>query len=410
MTTESLYVSGFNNVNRQWTETGVSPWLNDSTANYISTKTDEYWHEEFTFADHVGTHTLNSVTLYIEMNGPVARNDFVVTDIYDGSSWSNVANQDPDGDAYIWYNYDVSTLLNSWAKVNSAKLRVQYQRSGSPSTQTIYIRRAYLYVDYSAAETPVLISDGLSLSDGVKKERCFTVSDSVGISDGLPRTDRAFSLSDILSLVDAILKQRNLSPVFDSVTLSDFILKYRELQSIQDQVVLIDNVLRDKTTLIVSDVVALGDSVALLRTLGITDVLGLTDGVNVNYGAMQIQIFDAVGLSDAIFKERFFTVQDSATLTDALQKERRLSIADAVNIADNQLTDKILLISDIFSLTDAVFGDKNLLVTDYIELAENIIKSIEGMGWSGKIMGILDPEKVLYIDVEQIKKILGIES
>jgi len=149
---ESLYVEGFNSVNEQWDETGTSPWLNDNTANYISTSTDEKWHEEFTFANSgVGTGTINSVNLYVEINGPSARNDYVVIDLNDGSSWANVANQDPDGDAYVWYNYDVSGILNTWAKIDLAKLRVQYQRAGSPGTQTIYVRRSYIYIDYSVA-------------------------------------------------------------------------------------------------------------------------------------------------------------------------------------------------------------------------------------------------------------------
>ena len=149
MTTETLYVNGFNSVQEQWTKVGASPWLNDSDSTYIYTKTDEFWHEEFTFANGSGSGTINSVHLYMEIQGSALRNDFVVVDVHDGTSWNNIANLDPDNDVYQWFNFDISTMLNSWTKIDAAKLRVQYQRSGSPGTEHIYIRRAYLYVDYT---------------------------------------------------------------------------------------------------------------------------------------------------------------------------------------------------------------------------------------------------------------------
>ena len=146
-----LYVSGFSSVNEQWDETGDSPWLNDNTASYISTLTDEEWHEEFTFADHSGSESITSVYLYVEINGPSARNDFVVIDLHDGTDWTNIANQDPDGDAYVWYSFDVGATLDSWTKINAAKLRVQYQRSGTPSTETVYVRRSYINATHGAS-------------------------------------------------------------------------------------------------------------------------------------------------------------------------------------------------------------------------------------------------------------------
>lgn len=155
MTTETLYVNVFTSINEEWTEVGANPWLNDSTANYIYTKADNKWHEEFTFADSaVGTGTINSVDIYLEIQGNSGRNDRVEIHLHDGSSWSNVYNQDPDNDSYQWYNYDVGSILDSWAKIDAAKLKVQYQRAGSPATQEIYIRRCYIYVDYTSGPTP----------------------------------------------------------------------------------------------------------------------------------------------------------------------------------------------------------------------------------------------------------------
>lgn len=161
---ESLYVDGYSSVTEEWDETDASPWLNDSDANYISTSTDEYWHEEFTFADGYGSGTINSVYFYVEINGPSARNDRAEFHIWDGTSWVNVLNQDPDGDAYVIYNVEVSTTLDDWTKIDGAKLKVQYQKSGSPSTETIYVRRAYLYVDYTISGTDYVADFSQSIS------------------------------------------------------------------------------------------------------------------------------------------------------------------------------------------------------------------------------------------------------
>ena len=394
MGTENLYVDGFNSVNEQWTETGVTPWLNDSTANHVSTNVDEEWHEEFTFSNHVGSETLNSTTLYVEINGPSARNDFVVIDVHDGSSWTNVANQDPDGDTYVWYNYDVSALLNTWIKINAAKLRVQYQRSGSPGTQTIYVRRAYLYVDYSAAETPVLVSDGLSLNDGVGKERRFTVSDNLGAADGFPLTDRTYFLMDSTGLTDIVLKQRTLPPVPDSVSLNDLILKQRALQALQDAVGISDSVYRDKTVLLIPDALTLTDAVELLRNLSVADSLNTADYVDVDFGASQVQVSDSISLADVVGYERRLLIGDAVDLTDSLVKTRLLTIiTEGITLLDGVKTDKpLLLISDVSSLTDYA------------------TREIEGSGWKGKIIGIPSPAKIMTIQTDKINKVLGIDG
>lgn len=410
MGTESLYVNGFNSVNEQWTEVGAAPWLNDNTSNNINTKNDEDYHEEFTFSDHVGSETLNSATLYMEVQGNSGRNDYVVVDIYDGSSWSNIVELDPDNDSYQWFNYDVSTVLDSWIKVNSAKLRVQYQRSGSPATQTIYVRRAYIYVDYSAAETQVLIQDSVSVSDSIKKERRLSVSDTVAASDGFPKTDKTLSLGDVVNLVEEILKHRTIQPISDVVELTDSILKKREVSLIQDSVGLTESIIRDKPGLSVSDSVQLDDSVSLLKNLFLLDSVGLSDSVSVNYGATQVYVYDSIQLSDSVLKKRLVSVQDSLTLSESLYKKRNLSpVQDSMTLLDHILTDKpVILIGDSVALLDGVRADKDFTVKDYVSLVESIVKEIWGEGWSGKIIGVSDPSKVMGILREKIKDIMNV--
>jgi len=72
------------------------------------------------------------------------RNDQVDIYLYDGSSWNQIADQDVDEVIFTWYNYSVESTLDSWEKIDSAELYVQYDRSGGPSTENLYIKRSCL--------------------------------------------------------------------------------------------------------------------------------------------------------------------------------------------------------------------------------------------------------------------------
>lgn len=159
MATETVYVNGYSEVNREWTESGASPWLGDNNDN-IYDIADEHLHDEFGFANPVNTgETLQSVVIYFEVSGPSARNDEFIPYIHDGA-WQLLTAIDPDTDGYAWYNQDVSSILNTWTKITNAKLRCRYNRSGSPSTQNVYVRRAYLLITYTEASAEeVMIID-----------------------------------------------------------------------------------------------------------------------------------------------------------------------------------------------------------------------------------------------------------
>jgi len=78
---------------------------------------------------------------------------------------------------------------------------------------------------------------------------------------------------------------------------------------------------------------------------------------------------------------------------------------------DAILTDKLTtIIGDQINLVDSVRGDKTIRVSDFIYIVESVLRETWGEGWSGKIMEITNPKKVLFIEVEKIKKVLGIES
>jgi len=410
MPTESLYVDGF--VNRSpaadWTYVGSTPYLWDTDADHIYTKTTDAESGDYSFTDSsVGSGTINSVHIYFEAKADDINNDNFQVWIYDGSSWSDMGNLSCPQNTYSWISLDIGSKLDSWSKIDLAELYVVYNKVGG--ADEIYIRRSYLYIDYTGGAIPILVQDALSLSDSMEKERRFAVSDVVGASDGMPLTDRTFSLSDISGLTDAIFKQRNLASIPDSVILADLIYKQRTI-SLEDFVNLADSIIRDKTTLIVTDILSATDTTALLRNLDVSDSLGLSDLATVNYGATQVEVSDVIGLTDDIYKQRQFSIQDSATLIDFIYKQRNIPITDTINLVDTQFTDKpTILISDTIGFIDGILSDKELFVGDYVALSEFVKKHVVGAGWSGVIAGITNPEKVMNVEKEKIKKIIGVE-
>jgi len=400
MTTVELWVNGFDASSDSWTKIGSTPYLDaqDQPTNYVYSSARNTNCGLFTFQQRAGSETINSVVLYIYSYG-VATNDF---ECYLGATPTGLG---PPAGGWAWKNIDVSTILTTWSEINTATLLLDRRNT----TNEAGCDATYLLVDYVSGPTNVNVFDGLTLSDGIGKERRFTVSDGLNASDGFPRTDRTYFLVDSASLIDTILKQRNISAIVDSVGLMDSIFKERFLQ-LGDSIGLGDSVLRDKTILIVGDALSLGDSVDFLRNLQVADSLGLLDDVNVSYGATQIQVFDSISLGDTVFKERTLSIDDNLSLVDSLLKERVLApILDAVGLSDSLLINKSLWVFDSVGLVDSIMEDKTLIIGDTVNLSEAIIKHMEGSGWTGVIIGIPNPEKIMTIPKDKIKKVLGIE-
>jgi len=146
MATLSLYVNGLGIESSDWIEVGDSPYLNaqDQPTHYIYSAVKKAEHGDFTFADTAMTGTINSVHLYIygESTGQQTQD---IT-LWDGTGWSSIF-----GfvfGSWGWVNVDVSTFLDSWTKINAAKMHIQHENIAS----NCGIDVAYLYVDYTPTE------------------------------------------------------------------------------------------------------------------------------------------------------------------------------------------------------------------------------------------------------------------
>lgn len=165
MTTEDIYTNAFSNARVGWTRVGASPYLNDSSANYVRTKNvagEEIGDWSFPNSAIAAGDTLNGVSLRLECNRSAAGFETIDVYLYDGSSWYFVDSIDPSYGLWEWFSIDVLARLNTIAKINASQV---YLKSIS-ATVKLLCRRLVRRVDYSPPVTIQPIQgDGLTFTN-----------------------------------------------------------------------------------------------------------------------------------------------------------------------------------------------------------------------------------------------------
>ena len=163
MTVEEVYTNSFDSTYVAWFEIGSTPYLQDTNTDYIqedSARLVTYKEGCWSFPNSAGSGTINSVKLRFEAMRSNAGGDAVVAVyVWDGTSWIAIGNLAPISTSYAWVEMDVSSTLNTWAKINGAKVYVLLGRYGVQS-DTVYIRRLTRKVDYTEAVAPAMVGEG----------------------------------------------------------------------------------------------------------------------------------------------------------------------------------------------------------------------------------------------------------
>ncbi|MGQ9624779.1 MAG: hypothetical protein ACUVT9_05350 [Candidatus Bathycorpusculaceae bacterium] len=170
-TVEEVYVNAFDGTYVAWTEVGSSPYLHDTDADYISrltSKTTTYKEGNWSFPSSSGSGTINSVKLRFETKRTDLDGDsWAQVYVYDGASWISVGNIYFASTSYAWEEINVSSILNTWAKINAAKVYLITTKAIG-ITDTIYVRRCTRKVDYTVT--------------GGAEERNFSFTEAIGLS------------------------------------------------------------------------------------------------------------------------------------------------------------------------------------------------------------------------------------
>ena len=134
-----LYVNSFDATRDQWAKMGLSPYLDaqDEPSNYVcgenagpgSTNGDQIG--DFEFEDISQTGPINSVVLRVYGHASATKPNqcYFLVYLWDGTSWTQV--MDFKGEtAYVWIEADVSANLNTWDKINGAKIYLSTEAKG----------------------------------------------------------------------------------------------------------------------------------------------------------------------------------------------------------------------------------------------------------------------------------------
>ena len=160
---ETLYVDGCSDTKTQWETMTSTPYLNNNDSSLIhEDKNASMEVGDFSFTNTAtgGTDTINSVILYFECqadDGP--SNDGFDVYINDGGGFTNEGNVAPTASgSYGWDTLDVSAKLDTWTKIDATTMYLDTVNIGGGDD--IYVRRAYLYVDYSTGPITTFLIGG----------------------------------------------------------------------------------------------------------------------------------------------------------------------------------------------------------------------------------------------------------
>lgn len=151
--TEYLYVNNFTADVQTWTPTGLTPYLNDSDANYISSQVTDQIDRNYDFANTAITDfaTITQIELEVESRSGVLGTYVHCALSLDGVNFTEKLNCPiDDSDTWMYVAVDVTAFFASLANINSCTLRCTSHR---PSSGAIRVRRARLKITYTVAST-----------------------------------------------------------------------------------------------------------------------------------------------------------------------------------------------------------------------------------------------------------------
>jgi hypothetical protein len=149
-----LYVDSFDNNKTGWEPLGLAPYLDAIDSSYVRTNTNGaetgcYW-----FADSgKSDETIDSVKLAVYCRYESSGDEEIKTYIYDGTSWVQGPNTKPLGTSLTWIEVDVSSILDTWAKIDSAGFYMVYLKVGSKAVFSD-VDACRLIINYSTGLPP----------------------------------------------------------------------------------------------------------------------------------------------------------------------------------------------------------------------------------------------------------------
>jgi len=139
------------------------------------------------------------------------------------------------------------------------------------------------------------------------------VTDTLGLSDAI-KINKTFAVSDTLSLLDQVFRHKPQVSVADAVALAEVIVVSKLFT--------------------VADTINLSDVAYALKQLHISDSIALSDAIEVITGAIIKYVTDTLGLSDQVKIDKIFIISDTLSLLDQIFRDKPVSITDIITLLD----------------------------------------------------------------------------
>jgi len=138
-----LYANSNDSSRMDWSEIGIQPYLDAVDPNYVTTDVGGALEGDFGFMDSGrSTETITSVT--VQIYGLHATGNNLEVFVWDSSSWTSLGEQ-AFTSSWGWVNYTATTVLDTWAKIDAAKIYLKTSASG-----TYNVDCARLQVEYNS--------------------------------------------------------------------------------------------------------------------------------------------------------------------------------------------------------------------------------------------------------------------
>lgn len=122
-----MYVDGFGSEKTGWNVTGSSPYLKyvDYDVHYIDSETPDSEEGDFTIENTAQTGYPTPVEVALRCRQAAGGDDTIEVYIDPGTGFVLAGTITPD-EAWAWKTIDVSSILDTFTKVNAAKMYLKY--------------------------------------------------------------------------------------------------------------------------------------------------------------------------------------------------------------------------------------------------------------------------------------------
>jgi hypothetical protein len=197
--------------------------------------------------------------------------------------------------------------------------RVTYGNWPASITDTMsYVNyRFSIYATYTTGAVVKTVTESLSLSDAVLRNKIFAITDALGLSD-LIRRNKTFAVADSIGVADAVRGNKSPLIVADAVSLSELIniITGAITKTVADAIGASDTALINKTALIV-DAVNLADVARALKTLNVFDTLSLVDSASTP--SRVIRALESIIIADNAFVNKTLQVTEAISLAEIVE-------------------------------------------------------------------------------------------